>query len=130
MKQSIGFVTFLIEDYDKAIEYFVNKLQFNLIEDTEIDDNKRWVIVSPKGGKGTSLLLAKASNAKQVQAIGNQTGGRVAFFLHTDNFDRDFSFMKKNGVKFLEEPRSEPYGKVAVFEDFYGNKWDLLELKK
>ena len=130
MKQSIGYITFLVKNYAEAIEYFTSMLQFDLIEDSKIDEQKRWVLVSPKGGGGTNLLLAKASNESQIKAIGNQTGGRVAFFLHTDNFDRDFGYMQSKEVKFLEKPRVESYGKVAVFEDLYGNKWDLLEIKK
>jgi catechol 2,3-dioxygenase-like lactoylglutathione lyase family enzyme len=127
MKQTIGSVTFLVKDYDEAIEYFTKKLQFDLNEDTQLSESKRWVLVSPKGSSGTSLLLAKASNEEQKKSIGNQTGGRVAFFLYTDDFERDYLFMKTAGVNFLEEPRKELYGMVAIFQDLYGNKWDFIQ---
>jgi catechol 2,3-dioxygenase-like lactoylglutathione lyase family enzyme len=133
MNQSIGYVALLVSDYDEAIHYFTQFLGFDLIEDSPSADRsgqgKRWVLVAPKGAQGTRLLLARASNDEEVSRIGNQTGGRVFLFLHTDDFWRDFEAMTSRGVKFLEKPRKEPYGTVAVFEDFYGNKWDLLELK-
>ncbi len=127
MKQQIGSVTFLVKDYDEAIEYFVNKLQFDLIEDSQLNETKRWIVVSPKGSSGTSLLLAKATTEKQERSVGNQTGGRVAFFLHTDNFNRDYESMMSKGVNFLESPREEKFGRVAIFQDLYGNKWDFIQ---
>lgn len=125
MKHSLAHITYLVRDYDEAIEFFTRALQFDLVEDTS-QDGKRWVLVRPRGGE-TSLLLAKADSPEQTAAIGNQTGGRVLLFLHTDSFQRDYSHMKTNGVQFLEEPRHEIYGTVAVFKDLYGNKWDLLQ---
>ncbi|MCX6170893.1 MAG: VOC family protein [Ignavibacteriales bacterium] len=130
MEQSIGAVTFVVKDYDEAIEYFTKKLQFDLIEDFQLSEVKRWVLVSPKGSGGTSLLLAKASDQEQDKSVGNQTGGRVAFFLHTDDFGRDYTKMKGMGVNFLEEPREESYGKVVIFQDLYGNKWDFIQYYK
>ncbi len=127
MKQQIGSVTFLVKDYDEAIEFFVNKLQFDLIEDSQLNETKRWVVVSPKGSSGTSLLLAKATTEEQERSVGNQTGGRVAFFLHTDNFNRDYERMMNKGVNFLESPREEKFGRVAIFQDLYGNKWDFIQ---
>ena len=127
MKQQIGSVTFLVKDYDEAIEYFVNKLQFDLIEDSQLNETKRWVVVSPKGSIGTSLLLAKATTEEQERSVGNQTGGRVAFFLHTDNFNRDYERMMSKGVNFLESPREEKFGRVVIFQDLYGNKWDFIQ---
>jgi len=117
--------TFLVRDYDEAILFFVEKLAFSLIEDTPLDDGKRWVVVAPDEGAG--LLLAKAVGEQQTARIGDQTGGRVAFFLHTDDFARDHQRMTASGVRFAEAPRREPYGIVAVFEDLYGNRWDLLQ---
>ncbi|MBE0671308.1 MAG: VOC family protein [Anaerolineales bacterium] len=128
MKQSINSVTYLVRDYDEAIDFFTSKLQFDLISDTPLDENKRWVLVRPRGADGTSLLLAKAATPEQEAFIGNQTGGRVFLFLHTDDFERDYNSMLSRGIEFLEEPRREEYGTVAVFRDLYGNKWDLLEL--
>lgn len=130
MPQSLGYVALVVRDYDEAIAFFTKKLNFTLIEDTRLDDDKRWVLVAPPGSKGTSLLLARAATAEQATRIGNQTGGRVAFFLHTDDFWRDYSAMTAKNVKFVREPKEESYGMVAVFEDLYGNQWDLLELKK
>ncbi|OSQ45656.1 VOC family protein [Thalassospira alkalitolerans] len=124
----IGLVTLVVTDYDDAIDFYVNKVGFDLIEDSDMGDGKRWVVISPKGAVETRLLLAKASGEPQTSAIGNQTGGRVGFFLNTDDLARDHRRMKTAGVVFLEEPRYEPYGIVAVFADLYGNKWDLLEL--
>lgn len=129
MKQSINSITYLVHDYDEAIEFFTSKLQFDLTSDTPLDENKRWVLVRPRGMDGTSLLLAKAATPEQEQFIGNQTGGRVFLFLHTDDFERDYKSMLSNGIEFLEEPRYEEYGRVVVFRDLYGNKWDLLELR-
>ena len=128
MKQTIGHVTLVVRDYDEAIEFFTQKLRFRLIEDIA-QEGKRWVLVAPPNSVGTSLLLAQASTPEQESRIGNQTGGRVFLFLHTDDFARDYAEMKERGVNFLEAPREEAYGTVAVFEDLYGNKWDLLELR-
>ena len=127
MPQHIGYVAVLIEDYDEAIAFYTEKLGFALIEDTDQGDGKRWVLMAPRGDGGTQILLAKARGAKQHAAVGNQTGGRVFLFLHTDDFDRDHAAMLAAGVTFLETPRVEIYGTVAVFVDLYGNKWDLLE---
>jgi catechol 2,3-dioxygenase-like lactoylglutathione lyase family enzyme len=133
MPQTIGHVALVIRDYDEAIAFFTKKLGFHLIEDSASIDrlgrNKRWVLVAPCGSRGTSLLLARASSPEEESMIGNQTGGRVFLFLHTDDFWRDFREMTSRGVKFCREPREEPYGTVAVFEDLYGNKWDLLQPK-
>lgn len=126
MKQTLAHLTYLVRDYDEAIEFFTKALKFELIEDTPLTDSKRWVLVRPRGGE-TSLLLAKADSPEQEAAIGNQTGRRVFLFLHTDDFQRDHSRMKAHGVEFLEEPRHEVYGIVAMFKDLYGNQWDLLE---
>ncbi|MGI9484909.1 MAG: VOC family protein [Geminicoccaceae bacterium] len=117
--------TFLVLDYDEAIAFFVHKLGFALIEDSPSDEGKRWVVVTPGGA--TALLLAKAVGESQATRVGDQTGGRVAFFLHTDDFSRDHQAMIAKGVRFVEAPRKEPYGTVAVFEDLYGNRWDLLQ---
>lgn len=127
--QHIGALTFVVRDYDEAIEFFTQKLQFDLLEDTPLDEGKRWVLVAPGGQNSTALLLAKAASPEQENAIGNQTSGRVFLFLHTDDFWRDYHEMQTRGVKFAETPREETYGTVAVFFDLYGNKWDLLELK-
>ena len=129
MKRAIGAVSLLVQDYDEAISFYVGKLGFSLIEDTDLGGGKRWVTVAPPESSETCLLLAKAITPEQESRIGNQTGGRVFLFLHTDDFWRDHETMKANGVRFLEEPRLEPYGTVVVFEDLYGNKWDLLEMK-
>ncbi len=124
----IGAVTFLVRDYDEAIAWFRDALGFALVEDTPLGGGKRWVLVSP-GDRGTPLLLAEASTDEQRARIGDQTGGRVGFFLHTDDFARDHARMRAAGVRFNEEPRHEAYGTVAVFEDLYGNLWDLIEPK-
>ena len=121
----LGLVTFVAREYDEAIGFFVGKLGFTLVEDTDMGDGKRWVVVS--GGEGASLLIARAEGDKQVASVGNQTGGRVGFFLQTDNFDRDFAEWTARGVIFREQPRREVYGTVAVFEDVYGNTWDLIQ---
>ena len=130
MQPQIGAVTFLVRDYDEAITYFTQTLRFSLVEDTALAGDKRWVLVAPPGGAGTRLLLARAATAEQRAAVGRQAGGRVFLFLHTDDFARDHPAMKQRGVRFAEEPRHEAYGTVAVFEDLYGNKWDLLQLKR
>jgi lactoylglutathione lyase len=129
MMQTLGYVALVVRDYDEAVKFFTESLGFNLIEDTVQGPGKRWVLVAPPNSRGTSLLLAQASTQEQASRIGNQTGGRVFLFLHTDDFWRDYRQMKARGVKFRETPRDEPYGTVAVFEDLYGNRWDLLELK-
>lgn len=130
MKQTIGYVTVVVEDYDDAIQFYVDTLGFSLIEDTFIEaQNKRWVLVAPPGSTGTKLLLARAVGTEQASRIGNQTGGRVAFFLHTDDFWRDYNEYKNRGVIFIRKPVEENYGTVAVFQDLHGNLWDLLQLK-
>ncbi len=130
MNRKIAHIALVIRDYDEAIDFYVNKLKFNLVEDTVLDQSKRWVLVSPNSDHSCSLLLAKASTNKQEKAIGNQSGGRVFLFLNTDNFKRDFQNLIDNNVKIVREPKEEPYGIVAVFEDLYGNLWDLIEPKK
>ncbi len=125
--QRIALVTLLVDDYDRAIEYYINTLGFVVVEDTLIDAGKRWVIVAPQGLEETGLLLAKATSDQQKQAVGSQTGGRVFLFLHTDDFHRDYAAYSKNGVAFMEKPRTEAYGTVAVFSDLYGNYWDLIQ---
>ena len=121
----LGLVTYVAREYDEAIGFFVGKLGFTLIEDTDMGGGKRWVVVS--AGEGASLLIARADGEQQLASVGNQTGGRVGFFLQTDNFDRDFAEWTARGVKFHEQPRREVYGTVAVFEDVYGNTWDLIQ---
>lgn len=128
MAQRIGSVALVVRDYDEAISYFVEKLNFTLVEDID-QGNKRWVLIAPPGSSGTNLLLARADGLTQEVAIGRQTGGRVFLFLHTDDFWGDYQSMISKGVEFLEKPRDEPYGMVVVFQDLYGNKWDLLQLK-
>jgi catechol 2,3-dioxygenase-like lactoylglutathione lyase family enzyme len=127
LKQQIVSIAIVVADYDEAIDFYVNKLQFRLIEDTPLSPEKRWVLVAPPGSDGTCLLLAKASTEEQKSRVGNQTGGRVFLFLHTDDFWRDYHRMEKEGIKFIRPPQQEPYGTVTVFEDLYGNKWDLIE---
>jgi catechol 2,3-dioxygenase-like lactoylglutathione lyase family enzyme len=130
MKQSIVHIALVVKDYDDAIDFYTKKLNFTLIEDTyQPEQNKRWVVVSPPGSVGTTLLLAKASNPDQEMSIGNQTGGRVFLFLNTDDFWRDYHEMVARGIEFIRDPKEESYGTVAVFKDLYGNLWDLLELK-
>jgi catechol 2,3-dioxygenase-like lactoylglutathione lyase family enzyme len=126
MPQQLSLVTVLVDDYDEAIAFYAGKLGFNLSEDKAMAPDKRWVVVTPKGG-GTGLLLAKAASGRQIAAVGNQTGGRVFLFLETDDFARDHAAFVARGVRFLETRRDEPYGQVAVFEDIYGNRWDLIE---
>lgn len=126
MSRHIGMVTLTVRDYDEAIEWYTKVLGFELVSDTLLSESKRWVVVAPEKD-GARLLLAKADDEAQRSSIGNQTGGRVALFLYTDDFAADHAAMAKAGVHFLEEPRHEAYGSVAVFEDLYGNKWDLLE---
>ncbi|WP_119273224.1 VOC family protein [Taklimakanibacter deserti] len=126
MARHLSLITVLVDDYDQAIEFYVGKLGFSLSEDRQLSPDKRWVVVTPQGG-GTGLLLAKAANGRQIAIVGNQGGGRVFLFLETDDFKRDHAAFSERGVRFLEAPREEPYGMVAVFEDLYGNRWDLIE---
>lgn len=130
MQQYIAGISLVVNDYDEAIEFYTRKLSFTLLEDTRMSDTKRWVVIAPPGSTGCTLLLAKAANDAQKAAVGNQTGGRVFLFLHTDNFDRDYNQMQEAGIEFIESPRQETYGKVVVFADLYGNRWDLIEPKK
>ncbi|MCA1405567.1 VOC family protein [Ensifer sp. IC3342] len=127
MKQTIARIAIVVPDYDDGIAFYCGKLGFDLIEDTELGGGKRWVLVRPKGAAETALLLAKAADERQRAAIGNQTGGRVGFFLFTDDFARDHAAMLAAGVEFREAPRHEAYGTVAVFADPFGNLWDLLQ---
>lgn len=129
MKQHIGALALLVADYDEAIAWYTRALRFDVIEDTDMGGGKRWVLLAPPGSRETRLLLAQAKGAEQVAQIGHQAGGRVFLFLHTDDFRRDWHRMRAAGVNFREEPREEAYGTVAVFEDLYGNAWDLLQLK-
>lgn len=124
--QQIGLISLVVENYDEAITFYVDGLGFELVEDRD-EGHKRWVVVRPPNSTGAGLLLAKASDSEQQSRVGNQTGGRVFLFLQTDDFERDHCAMVNFGVTFLEEPRYEPYGVVAVFEDLYGNRWDLLQ---
>ncbi len=128
MPQTLGLVTLVVRDYDEALSFFVGVLGFALVEDTEVpEQQKRWVVVKPPGAKHGRLLLARASDAKQEERIGDQTGGRVAFFLYTDDFERDYATYRARGVEFVRPPRDMPYGRVAVLRDLYGNLWDLLQ---
>lgn len=127
MKRTLGAVSLLVRDYEEALSFYVDKLGFHVIENTDMGAGKRWIRIAPRNSDGTCLLLAKAASPEQESRIGNQTGGRVFFFLYTDDFWRDHDLMKTNGIRFLEEPRRESYATVAVFEDLYGNKWDLLQ---
>lgn len=131
MRQSIAHVALVVDDYDKAIQFYTQKLNFTLVEDTVLSDTKRWVLVSPPGDEsGCSLLLAKAANDEQGTRVGNQAGGRVFLFLNTDDFWRDFNNLKAKGITIIREPSEEQYGTVAVFSDLYGNLWDLIEPKR
>ena len=130
MRQNLTHIAIVVDDYDKAIEFYTQKLNFTLIEDTVLSDIKRWVLVKPKGANECSLLLAKGANEEQKSRIGNQTGGRVFLFLHTDNFKRDYQNLIDNNIRIVREPIIENYGTVAVFEDLYGNLWDLIEPTK
>lgn len=127
MQQRIAHIALTVNDYDEAIRFYTEKLDFKIIEDTVLSETKRWVLVAPPGARETCLLLAKAADDKQRASVGNQTGGRVFLFLFTDNFQRDYHKMLERGVHFVREPKTESYGTVAVFEDLYGNLWDLLE---
>jgi catechol 2,3-dioxygenase-like lactoylglutathione lyase family enzyme len=123
----LGLVTLVVRDYDEAISFFVDAVGFELRADTRLEDRKRWVVVAPRSARETGLLLAKAATPAQEARIGDQTGGRVGLFLYTDDFDGDHARMSAAGVRFLESPRDEGYGRVAVFEDLYGNRWDLIQ---
>lgn len=129
MNQKLAHIALIVRDYDEAINFYVDKLNFNLIEDTKLNEDKRWVLIAPKGSNNCNLLLAKAANDEQKSRIGNQTGGRVFLFLNTDDFKRDYSNLLNNNINIIREPKVEPYGKVCVFEDLYGNLWDLIEQK-
>lgn len=130
MAKRLALVSLIVRDYDEAKAYYLEKLDFSLIEDTDMGEGKRWLVVSPDGKNGTNLLLAKAKNSAELAAVGNQTGGRVFLFIETDDFARDHASMLAKGVKFRERPRNETYGTVAVFEDLYGNLFDLIEFKR
>jgi len=126
--QSIGLTALLVREYDEALKFYVGRLGFKLVEDTYIPaQDKRWVVIAPAGSKGSALLLARAVNPEQASRIGNQTGGRVFLFLYTDDFWRDYTVFKARGVVFVRDPKEETYGTVAVFQDLYGNMWDLLQ---
>lgn len=127
MYQRIAQIALVVKDYDEAIDFYVNKLEFRLLEDTKLSEEKRWVLVAPPGAKECSLLLAKAANEEQFKSIGNQTGGRVFLFLFTDDFWRDYENLKARNIKFVRDPQNFDYGTVAVFEDLYGNLWDLVK---
>ena len=127
MIQQIAHVAIVVNDYDEAIRFYTQQLNFTLVEDTKLSEQKRWVLVAPPGSNGCKLLLAKAANEQQQSRVGNQIGGRVFLFLHTDDFWRDYNAYVIKGINFLREPVKEPYGTVAVFEDLYGNLWDLIE---
>jgi catechol 2,3-dioxygenase-like lactoylglutathione lyase family enzyme len=130
MPQHIGYIALLVRDYDEAISYFTEKLGFAVAEDTDLGGGKRWVLIAPPGSLETRLVLAKAVSADQLSRVGDQTGGRVFLFLHTDDFWRDYEAYRSRGVRFREGPREEPYGIVAVFDDLYGNHWDLIDLRR
>lgn len=127
MKQKLAHIALIVEDYDDAIHFYTKKLHFEVIEDTMLSEAKRWVLIAPKNSTGCCLLLAKAANDEQKSRIGNQTGGRVFLFLHTDDFQRDYKNLIDNEIKIIRKPSAETYGTVAVFEDLYGNLWDLIE---
>ena len=127
MAKSIASIALVVRDYDEAITFFREALRFTVVEDTPLGEGKRWVVVAPPGSQGASLLLAKAVTPEQLASVGNQTGGRVFLFLHTSDFWDDYHTMQAHDVKFAEEPREEPYGRVVVFFDLYGNKWDLVQ---
>lgn len=128
MKQNLANITLVVRDYDEAITFYTQKLHFDLIEDTQLSDTKRWVLVRPKGSEGCRLLLAQAKNNSEEKSIGNQTGGRVFLFLHTDDIKRDYQNLLDHNIKIIRPLTEEPYGTVAVFEDLYGNLWDLIEV--
>lgn len=123
-------ISLLVKDYDEAIDFYTNKLFFKLLEDTPLSETKRWVVVAPQGGEGAQLLLAKAANAEQLSRVGNQTGGRVFLFMYTDNLKEDLDRLNQHQIKIVRGPVTEPFGDVVVFEDLYGNQWDLIERKQ
>lgn len=127
--QHLAHVSLVVSDYDEAIDFYTESLGFILVEDTPLDGGKRWVVVAPSETRGASILLARAATPEQLSRVGNQTGGRVFLFLYTDDFDSDYARFKARGIRFTERPRDEPYGRVVVFADLYGNKWDLIERK-
>ena len=127
MKQRLAHIAIVVDDYDEAISFYTKKLHFNLVEDTRLSETKRWVLVRPKGSNECCLLLAKATTEEQKSRVGNQTGGRVFLFLHTDNFERDYRNLLDNQIEIVRSPQKEDYGTVAVFRDIYGNLWDLVE---
>jgi catechol 2,3-dioxygenase-like lactoylglutathione lyase family enzyme len=127
MNQRLLQIALLVDDYDEATDFYTKKLKFRLVEDTRLSETKRWVVISPPGEPTCNLLLAKAANEEQRSRVGNQTGGRVFLFLYTDDFDRDYRNLKDQAVRIVREPSVEPYGKVAVFADLYGNLWDLIQ---
>lgn len=129
MKQTLGHIALVVRDYDEAIAFYTRTLNFRLVEDTRMSENKRWVLIAPPGSHGTTILLAQAATSEQETRIGNQTGGRVFLFLFTDDFWRDYREMMQRKVNFIREPVEGAWGTVAVFEDLYGNKWDLLQPK-
>jgi catechol 2,3-dioxygenase-like lactoylglutathione lyase family enzyme len=130
MSRTLAAVTFVVRDYDEAIAFFTGVLRFTLVEDTPLGGGKRWVRVAPRGAAETTLLLARAVTPEQLAHVGDQTGGRVSFFLHTDDFEADYGHLQSHGVRFTESPREEAYGRVVVFLDLYGNKWDLIGPKR
>ena len=130
MHQELAYIALVVKDYDEAISFYTKKLLFTLVEDTTLSDSKRWVLIRPPGSKGCCLLLAKAANESQINSVGNQTGGRVFLFLHTDDIRRDNKRMLENGIIFTREPAKESWGTVAIFLDLYGNQWDLIETNK
>ena len=127
MKQRLAHIAIVVNDYDQAIKFYTGKLHFDLVEDTQLSETKRWVLVRPKGGDSTCLLLAKAASEEQLSRVGNQTGGRVFLFLHTDDFKRDYQNLLDQQIEIVRQPQREEYGTVAVFKDLYGNLWDLIE---
>lgn len=127
MKQRLAHIALVVIDYDEAIKFYTGKLHFDLVEDTKLSETKRWVLVRPKGSNECCLLLAQAANEEQKSRVGDQTGGRVFLFLHTDNFERDYQNLIKNQIEIVRAPQTEEYGTVAVFKDIYGNLWDLIE---
>jgi len=127
MKQKIAHIAVIVKDYDEAIKFYTEKLDFQLLEDTKLTEDKRWVLIAPAGSKECSILLAKAADNRQMASVGNQTGGRVFLFLFTDDFWRDYNKMLYKNIHFIKPPKDEEYGLVAVFEDLYGNLWDLIQ---
>ena len=130
MPQELAHVAVVVRDYDEAIVFYTGVLGFRLIEDTDMGEGKRWVLIAPSGSKGTNILLARAATPEQATRIGNQTGGRVFLFLYTDDFWRDYRSLQSQRVEFVRDPKDEPYGTVAVFKDLYGNLWDLIQSKR